>query len=476
MIARKTVFGGIYVALMLLVSGRVLAWDAATTHAGLTERALGASQFHRVLAHQLGRALGPFEPLKLHASAMDVDVLRSLNGRLGMLDSAGGYRPSSDGVLSALGWVKAGAVLAKTPPELGRHHFFEPGKRTGLDDGVGLGGTVHAARLTLGSGATVRDAATGRVFDLEGMPALDWLSSRDNDLGLPAFFDNWELAVSAKEPSQRETALVRALLAMGGVLSVLEDLGQPAFVRNDFRGEFSDSGSELESFVSDRYGSVALPRASEPVSRPSVESYFIASDGKGLSQLTQQQFFSAGTLPADLRCVPGDTPTSAAELANRSLKFQSPKLDALSLERSERPRYVVRDGAKIAAYQRVADKVHFLMDKAVYADVAKTWLPRVMGYAAGLSNHLMRGKLQISVSGDEATLALSEVGGSDGDLAVRVFGEDESGRREEIGTANLRGGSPAMVRLPKGTRKVAAVVRGSDGAGAFVATGELSLP
>ena len=146
------------------------------------------------------------------------------------------------------------------------------------------------------------------------------------------------------------------------------------------------------------------------------------------------------------------------------------------MERSDRPRYVVSDGAKIAAYQRVADKVHFFMDKVVYADVAKTSLPRVMGYAAGLSNHLMRGKLQISVSGDEATLTLSEVAGSDADLAVRVFGEDESGRRQEIGTASLRGGAPAVVRLPKGTRKVAAVVRGSDSAGAFVATGELSLP
>lgn len=474
--ARKTVWGGLQVAFLLLVSGPALAWDAATTHAGLTERALGASQFHRVLAHQLGRALGPFEPLRLHASAMDVDALRSLNGRLAMLDSAGGYRPSSDGVLSALGWVKAGAVLAKTPPELGRNHFFEPGKRSGLDDGPGLSGTVHAARLTLGSGATVRDAATGTAFDLQGMSAIDWLSSRENDLGLPAFFENWELSVSAQEPSQRETALVRALLAMGGVLSVLEDMGQPAFVRNDFRGGFPDFGSELEIFVADRYGSVALPRSPEPTLRPSVESYFVASDGMGLAQLTQQQFFSAGTLPADLRCVPGDTPTGAAELANQTLKFQSPKLDALNLERSEQPRYVVRDGAKIAAYQRVADKIHFFLDKAVYADVAKAWLPRVMGYAAGLSDHLMRGKLQISVSGDEATLALSGVAGQDADLAARVFGEDESGRRQEIGSASFHGGTPATVRLPKGTRKVAAVVRGRDSAGTFVATGELSLP
>jgi hypothetical protein len=476
MSVRRAVLRGLPVGLLLLVGGPVWAWDAATTHAGLTERALAASQFHGVLARQLGRALGPFEPLKLHASAMDADALRSLNGRLSRLDSAGGYRPSTDGVLSAVGWVKAGAVLAKTPPELGRNHFFEPAKRAGLDDASGLSGTLHAARLTLGSGATVRDAATGAAFDLEGMPAVDWLSSRDNDLGLPVFFEQWELAVSSKEPSQRETALVRALLAMGGVLSVLEDMGQPAFVRNDFRGEFPDSGSELENFVADRYGSVALPASPQPVSRPGVESYFVAGDGKGLAQLTQQQFFSAGTLPSDLRCVPGDTPAGAAGLVNQTLKFQSPKLDALDLARSDRPRYVVHDGVKIAAYQRVADKIHFFLDKAVYADVAKAWLPRVMGYAAGLSDLLMRGRLQISVTEDEATVALSDIEGLAGDIAVHVFGEDESGKRQEIGTASVHGGTPATVKLPKGTRKVAAFARARDSAGAFVATGELSLP
>jgi hypothetical protein len=76
--------------------------------------------------------------------------------------------------------------LAKTPPERGRHHFFEPQTRTGLDDGPGLSGTVHAARLTFDDGATVRDSATGLAFDLEGRPALDWLRSPQNDLGLGA--------------------------------------------------------------------------------------------------------------------------------------------------------------------------------------------------------------------------------------------------------------------------------------------------
>jgi len=244
----------------LLSAGGAIAWDAATTHAGLTARALDSSKFHAVLVHQLGRALGGFEPLKLAASALDADTFRGLKNRLDMLDLSGGYRPTPEGSATAVGWVKAGAVLAKTPPELGRQHFFEPSSQTGLSDGPGLSGTLHAARLTLGDGASFRDAATGRVFDLEGMPATAWLWSQENDLGLAAFFDNWALAVGAKSPLERDTALARSLLALGGVLSVLEDMGQPAYVRNDFRGEFDETGSGLENFVADRYGAVALPK------------------------------------------------------------------------------------------------------------------------------------------------------------------------------------------------------------------------
>jgi hypothetical protein len=475
--SRRGLVCGACVVVLLGGGARALAWDAATTHAGMTERALAASRFHAVLAHQLGRALGPFEPLKLDANAIDADVLRVLNARLQMLDPAGGYRPSSDGVLTALGWVEAGAVLEKTPPERGRHHFFEPGKRAGLDDGPGLSGTIHAARLTLGSGATVRDAATGTAFDLEGMPATEWIVSAQNDLGLQTFFDNWQLAVSAKEPSRREAALVRALVAMGGVLSVLEDMGQPAFVRNDFRGDFRDAGSEFETFVADRYGSVSLPRPSASVRRPSIEGFFAATDGKGLAQMTQRRFFSQGSLPRDFVCVAGDTPSKAAELVNQSLRFAEPKLDVLDLRPSEGTRYVIRDGIKIAAYRRAKDTIHFFFDRAVYADVARTWLPEATAYVAGLADHLMRGVLQIAVSADLASLTLL---GAEGRLepgtVAHVFSEDETGLRQEIGVAPLRDGSFAPVHLPKGTHKLAAFIHGRDDAGELVATGELTLP
>jgi hypothetical protein len=471
---RMLLFAGI----AALAPRPALAWDPATTHAGLTERALAVSKFHATLAHQLGRALGSLEPLHLDMSVVDVDAGRTLKHRLEAFDSAGGYRPNGEGVAVASAWVQAGAVLAKTPPERGQHHFFEPQKRTGLDDGPGLSGTLHAARLTFDDGATVRDSATGLAFSLEGMPALDWLRSPQNDLGLASFFDNWVLAVSANQANQRETALVRSLLALGGVMSVLEDAGQAAFVRNDFRGEFlaHDSGSEIERFVAERYGSVSLPPSSPPVSRPNLDSFFVAADGNGLAQATQRRFFSSGTLPKDLRFHTSQSAADVSRDVNLSLKFPEPKVTTLDLRQSGRTRYVVHDGIRILAYQGEGDRVRFFLDQAVYADVARRWLPEVEGYAAGLVDYLLRAKLRITVEENKATLTVNGVTALVEPAAkLHVFWEDEDGRRMEIATQALRQDTPLSFDIPKQARKVAAFVRGQDGAGDFVAAAEARL-
>ena len=50
-----------------LAASPALAYDPATTHAGLTERAVMASALHKVLSRRLGRPLGLLEPLQIHS-------------------------------------------------------------------------------------------------------------------------------------------------------------------------------------------------------------------------------------------------------------------------------------------------------------------------------------------------------------------------------------------------------------------------
>ena len=453
------------------------AYESATTHAGLTERAVEASRLHNVLA-QLGRPLGLLEPLRIGFDFFDQDERRALQARLDALDPAGGYRPGPDGVAGAAHWVVAGAVLAKTPPERGANHFLDPASGKGLHDGPGLSGIAHSLRLLFNGGASVRELAAGTAFTLEGKSALDWIWTPGNDLGVPVFLDSWEHAVSLAEPRARESALVRALLALGGVMAVLEDAGQPAFVRNDFRGAFlqQDDGSAYEQFVAAHYGRTGLPAAGASVSRPDIASFFASADGKGLANRTQRRFFSEGTIPADVSIERDTKVADVVRRARESLVFPSPTLSALVLRPAQTRHYLALEGHRVLAYENSGTQVRFLLDDAVYADMARTLLPEIASYAAGLLNHLLRAHLEMTIAGTSVNVRLGGEVKQGG--ALRVFVEDASGRRRELpgAVASLSPGGEITVNPPAGARKLAAVVRGRDVGGPFVAAGEVTLP
>jgi hypothetical protein len=461
-----------------------------------------ASRLHTILG-RLARPLGLLEPLRAGFDLLGEDWRRALQARLDALDPAGGYRPGPDGVAGAGAWVMAGAVLAKTPPERGANHFLDPTSHKGLDDAPGLSGVVHSVRLFMDGGTSVRGLATGTAFTLEGKSALDWISSPGNDLGVPVFFDNWERAVTLAEPRARESALVQALLALGGVMAVLEDAGQPAFVRNDFRGEFlqwgdgsayqrfvvwlcgrsgtigavtGHDGSAWEQFVAEHYGRTALPPAAAPVSRPDIASFFASADGKGLANRTQRRFFSEGTIPADISIDRDTRVDDVVRRARESLAYPSPTVSALTLKPDQHRRYLAVEGHRVLAYEDNGAQVRFFLDDAVHEDMARALLPEIAGYAAGLLNHLLRASLELTVAGAKATVRL------DGEIKrggpVRVFAEDGSGRRHELGeaAADLAPGGEMVVDVPAGARRLAAVLRGRDAGGPFVAAGEVSVP
>ena len=244
------------------------AYDPATTHAGLTEQAVLASELHRVLAHRLSRPLGLFEPIVLNRADLDPTVARLLGGRLDALDPSGGYRPGADGAAPALAWVVAGTVIAETPAERAQNLFFDPSRGSGLSQGGGAFQVGHDLRMLFAEGGGLRGAATGTTFNLTGRPSPEWLVAPDNDVGLKAFYDGLEQATVAERPGPRGTALARALLALGGTLAVLEDAGDPAHVRNDFRGAYLadggsslfDRGSPFERYVAETFGQAGVPR------------------------------------------------------------------------------------------------------------------------------------------------------------------------------------------------------------------------
>lgn len=497
------------------------AWAPATTQPGLVEKAALASNLHDKLTGPLGLALGLFEPLALPkpsaaaAAGLEPERLTWLWQRLAALDPSAGNTPDSQGTNLALNWLAAGAVMENTPPERGRHHFLDPLSGRGLHDDPGLTGMAHSLRLALDGRGGVRGLATGTTFDLTGRPALSWALAEDNELGLPRFLTSLERTASGETPEARRAALVEALLSLGALGSVLADMGEPAHVRNDFRGAYLrrgggagswDRGSDFEAFVAARYGRAGVPSAAAPVERPTLSAFFTAPDGRGLADETQRRFFSAGTVPENVAVDANTTPLDVKVAANGSLTYPQPRVDRLRLRRTGK-QYLVSNGLRQLAYERVPGQVLFSLDEAVYLDSAEAWLPIVGSYVSGLFNQLTRVQVAIKVghegAGGRAEVTLSGFSGpARGELLM--YAEDAAGIRRKIAAPvpfsaeasspspenqatgptqiaeNAPPARPSQVALslvlPPGVKRVAVSVRGQDAAGAFVGVGEHSAP
>jgi hypothetical protein len=469
------------------------AYDPATTHAGLTEQAVLASDLHLVLARRMSRPLGLFEPIVMRRTDLDPTEARFLGGRLDALDPAGGYRPGADGAAPALAWVVAGAVVAETPAERGKNLFFDPSRGNGLTAGGGVFQLGHGLRTLFSEGGGLRGFATGTSFNLTGRPSPEWLLSADNDVGLNAFYDQMEAAGAGELPAARGTALARALLALGGTLAVLEDAGDPAHVRNDFRAAYLDDGgasvfdrgSRFDRYVAETFGQAGIPRAATPVERPSVLAYLTAADRQGLADRTQRRFFSDGTLPDS---VVVDRETTGAEVmrdARTSLPYGLPAVPHLDLAAMGDVHYAyapAEPGApaaapkrRLLAYLRVPGRVRFFLDGAVYHDSARALLPEIGGYAAGLVNHLFRADIHLEVAAGTVAISVTGARGEVRSGAVRVYADDDAGKRRAIG-AVAASATPASLTIPAGTRRIAAVLRGTDDAGELVAVAEHPTP
>ena len=475
-------------AALLLVAIPARAYDPATTHAGLTEQAVLASELHRVLAHRLSRPLGLFEPIVLNRADLDPTVARLIGGRLDALDPSGGYRPGADGAAPALAWVVAGAVIAGTPAERAQNFFFDPSRGSGLSQTGGTFQIGHNLRMLFAEGGGLRGAATGTTFNLTGRPSPEWLVAPDNDVGLKAFYDGLEQATIAERPGPRGTALARALLALGGTLAVLEDAGDPAHVRNDFRGAYMadggsswfDRGSPFERYVAETFGQAGVPAAATAVDRPTVMAYITAADRQGLADRTQRRFFSDGTLPEP---VVVDRLTTGAEVmhdARESLPYALPSVPHLDLVRLGDVHYAYATAEqgtpaahkrRLLAYLRVPGRVRFFLDRAVYRDSAMALLPEIGAYATGLVNHLFRSDIHLEIKAGSVAVSVTGARGMIRKGEVQLYVDDATGRRSAW-SAVPASTTATTLTIPAGARRIAAVLRGEDDAGELVAVAE----
>jgi hypothetical protein len=438
-----------------------LAWEPETTHAGLAEQAAIASRLHKRLV-TLGFTGGLFEPLTIPPADAP-----TLIAALKLLSPSHGAVPDARGRQAALGWLAAGAALADVPAAHGANHFFDPATNQGWqapDRGV-------AGRL----GESVRRALGRAALPERALPAPDWVIARNNPFNLDAFASQYARAVSAATPGERARHMAAALVAAGAILHTLGDLGAPSRVRGDELAHFEslgggpdDLGSRFERIAALSHGRLGIPGPSRVITRGHLRDYFTAKDGGGLADLVSRSYFSPNTLPAPTR-VGGDAKPALA----RPAPALPARLNLMAASRDEGS--VLRDakGTCLARYRVEHGVLAFGIDDECMLEQIEAILPEVVAYEAGLLDFLLRGELQIAVSGEVAVTAKGLGAGT-----VEVYVEDERGVRTKLTSAAVAANAEPLVRVaaPGAGTRVIALYRGVDGNGEpLIAVGAMPL-
>lgn len=459
-------------AVATLAGGVALAWEAPTTHAGLTERAALGSDLHTRLREQFGLEGGLFAPLTVPPA--DAAPLFAL---LDKLPPTGGYVPDSRGELRAIGWLAAGAVVADTPRRHAANHFFLPPTKSGLTSAT-VSGTDMVTHK-------VRAKTVGSSVQTSGVPAPAWIVSNDNPMSLAGFLAQYERAVRSRTPAERERALAGALLAAGAMMHVLQDMGVPSHVRNDLAAHLepvgtgdADVGSRFERIAALAYGRLGIPTPDTSTPAPtSLQALFTE-----LSGATFESYFSSHTLPEDVVVTRDSRGVDVAAEVRSSLAWPKPAPADLDL-RSAREGGVELLSARgicLAHYQVEGGRLTWTIPDRCVLDQLSVILPEVVSYSTALLDYLFRGQLEVVVGEkDTAVKAAGETALGAGTLDI--FWDDGRGVRQRFGQQKTAGGKPGagIGRLavpPDQAHRVTVLFRGVDAAGnPVVATGTVTV-
>jgi hypothetical protein len=391
----------------------------------------------------------------------------ALMADLKLLSPSHGSVPDARGRQTALAWIAAGAALADVPARHAVNHFYDPATKKGWerpDRGL-LGGLSDSAREALGRSS----------LPAHGMPALDWLTSKDNPFHVGAFMDQYAKAVTAATPGERSRHMAAALIAAGAILHVLGDLGAPSRVRGDEAAHFEalgggpdDLGSRFERIAALAYGRLGVPGPSRVVTRARMHDFFSAPDGTGLADMISRSYFSPHTLPQSTRV--GDE--TKPKLARPQPALPS-RLNLMAASREDGTTLRAQDGTCLARYKVEHGVVSFSLDDDCMLEQVTAILPEVAAYETGLLDFLLRGELTLT-GGPQIVVSGKGLGAGTLDVLV----EDERGVRKSIGTAQPAGGKDELGRFasPGGGTRIVAVFRGTDAQGEpIVAVGALPL-
>jgi hypothetical protein len=434
---------------VLVIPSTASAYEAATTHAGITEQAAYASDLHDWLRKGWALDRGLWQRLSLRPKRMKPERRWIFVRDLFTLNPAHGYTPTAQLVGRALSWLKAGSVLEAVPSSRIRHHFLDGRTGKGLHQKAGRKWLAWKIRFWdyLYGGGTLAGAMTGANFDLTGKSALQWAHAPSNRYGLRSHWRHRREAVAARSPNERLHELAMSLVTMGALAHLLQNMACPSYVRNDFivshlRKDGAVGETPYARYVARQLGRSGIPKLTgKRVRRYRFDALFYNPEGTGLAQTTARSYFSPGSLPEPVEAEPKKAKKHLQAFAE---KWPRPVLQPIDWKLEEgQTRYIRRKhtsvgfgSIRVAAYGvSPTGLLRFWLERRVYGDYAAELLPRAVRYTEALIAYLLRGRLALSTKkGDEAagSIAVENDGVPLSSGRLVVMSQDAKGVRTAV--------------------------------------------
>ncbi len=464
-----------------LYAGNASAWEATTTHAGLTEQSAISSGLHKRLQVQFGSALGLYTMLSIPKE--DAPSLFAIMQRL---NPTHGYVPDASGRMTALSWLVLGSVVADMPASHAAFHFLNPQTGTGLSNRSAKG-PIHQLYLALLGAHGEPGLRTG------GQTAQDWWKANDNPLGYPGFATQFRQAVTAQSQGERTRHLAGSLVSAGAMLHLLQDMGVPSRVRDDISAHQqqigsheTDRGSRLERIAALAFGRLGIPKASSAPKITSLAGHLSNPAQTGLANLVSGQYFSTGTLPTSFK-VKRDTGSSAFRTkldehlrrpspSSQSSSGEGSSFDLVAARNEEGASWRNADGVCLARYHVKQAKVRWSLDDECVLEQLEAILPRIAGYGVSFLETLFPSDLEFQSDAGRISLHLGPKHYGHGKL--RFFSDAADGTRSEFHSVEIStAGAVALPHVPAGSVRVTALFDGNDVQGApLLATTSRVLP
>lgn len=459
-------------AALLLASALVLglrahhaqAWEAATTHAGLTEESALSAELHKRLNEQFGASRGLYTMLTIpEADAPSLfHILRRLN-------PTHGYVPNAKGKMSALAWLVAGSVVADVPASHASNHFFDPRSGASLSDATAAGVGRSLGRFVTG-------VSQGTQLRTGGEAANTWWRSASNGMGYPGFAEQFRKAVTAATLGERERHLAGSLLAAGSMLHVLQDMGSPAHVRDDLAANqeqvssrYNDRGSRFERIAALAFGRLGIPGARRAPTLPSLDAHYSSAEATGLADIIESSYFSNNTLPLVTKVKRDAGSSIFRQSVTTRLQRPSPsphaRLDIVAARNRKGATWLNEDGVCLARYRWRRAKVSFWIDNDCALEQLEAILPTVAAFGSSFLQMLYPNDLTLSKKAGKLVVEVDVERYGEGTL--HVFADAADGTRSKYhsvpaATANPIATIPAP---PRGTRAVTVLFDGRSSAG-----------